>query len=80
MIPTIEAIVEDLLDGSISKQQALAWLFQHAEGSANELRDHFAGLAMQGICASGPGCHMTNDAISAEAYRVADSMMKARQS
>lgn len=43
------------------------------------LRDYFAAKAMQGICASGPGSHMTNDRISAEAYEIADCMLKARE-
>ena len=43
------------------------------------LRDYFAAKAMQGICASGPGSHMTNDRIAAEAYEIADAMLKARE-
>ena len=43
------------------------------------MRDYFAAKAMQGICASGPGNHMTNDRISAEAYDIADAMLKARE-
>ena len=47
MIPEIETIAEDLAAGRISVAQAIAWLHQRAGGSENELRDHFAGLAMQ---------------------------------
>ena len=43
------------------------------------LRDYFAAKAMQGICASGPGTYMTNDRIAAEAYDLADTMLKARE-
>lgn len=43
------------------------------------LRDYFAAAVMQGICASGPGSHMTNDRIAAEAYEMADAMLKARE-
>lgn len=46
MIPTIEQIVEDLLSGVITKSQAVSWLHQHAEDAHADLRDHFAGLAM----------------------------------
>lgn len=43
------------------------------------MRDYFAAKAMQGICASGPGHHMTNDMIATEAYALADSMLRASQ-
>ena len=43
------------------------------------LRDYFAAKAMQGICASDPGTYMTNDRIAAEAYDLADAMLKARE-
>lgn len=42
------------------------------------LRDYFAAKAMQGICASSPGAHMTNEKICAEAYELADTMLIAR--
>ena len=42
------------------------------------LRDHFAGLAMQGICASSPTDDFTNKIIAWEAYNLADEMIKAR--
>lgn len=42
------------------------------------LRDYFAVKAMQGICASGPGHHMTNDLIAKEAYSLADAMIHER--
>jgi hypothetical protein len=42
------------------------------------LRDYFAAKAMQGICASDPSTAMTNVRIAAEAYDLADAMMKAR--
>ena len=42
------------------------------------LRDHFAGLAMQGICASAPNVEWTDALISKEAYRMADAMLAER--
>jgi len=42
VIPTIETICEDLKAGKITVQQAIAWLYQHAEGAANEQRDFLA--------------------------------------
>jgi hypothetical protein len=41
------------------------------------LRDYFAAQAMQGICASGPGHHMTDDAIAKGSYSLADAMLRA---
>ena len=43
------------------------------------LRDHFAGLAMQGICASAPNVEWTDALISKEAYRMADAMIAERE-
>lgn len=42
------------------------------------LRDHFAGLAMQGFCARVPAAIGTEDEFAETAYRVADAMLKAR--
>ena len=75
MIPSIETIAEDLAAGRINIAQAIAWLHQHAEGSENELRDHFAGLAL-----SHPYAY--NDSAVAKAaewaYQLADAMLAAR--
>ncbi len=88
MIPTIEQIIEDLVAGTISKSQAITWLYEHAEGSANNLRDHFAGQAMQGLITCECGLH--DSAFSMKdgftiienyafcAYDYADAMIKAR--
>jgi hypothetical protein len=43
------------------------------------LRDYFAAKAMQGICASGPTNGWSNSRLAAEAYDLADAMLKARQ-
>ncbi len=40
------------------------------------LRDHFAGLAMQGLLARKP---MSGAEQSHEAYKIADAMLKARE-
>ncbi len=82
MIPTIEQIIQDVWSGVISKEQAIAWIEQHianaSDGMQEDLRDHFAGLALQGICASGPSANFTNDTLAREAYQLADAMMNAR--
>ena len=44
-----------------------------------ELRDYFAAKALQGICASGQTSQWTNYRIAAEAYQIADAMLKARE-
>ena len=79
MIPDIETILEDLAAGRISTAQATAWLYQHAEGSASDLRDHFAGLAMQGAFSS-PIESSTDgkEYIAMHAYKMADAMLVAR--
>ena len=43
------------------------------------LRDYFAAKAMQGICASGPSLEWSNSRLAAEAYDLADAMLKARE-
>jgi hypothetical protein len=42
------------------------------------LRDYFAAKAIQGICASGPTHEWSNSRLAAEAYDLADAMLKAR--
>lgn len=43
------------------------------------LRDWFAGLALQGICASGPGSQWSNEMLTQEAYHLADAMLAQRE-
>ena len=43
------------------------------------LRDYFAAKTMQGICASGPSLEWSSDRLAAEAYDLADAMLKARE-
>jgi hypothetical protein len=87
MIPTIETIVEDLALGDISKSQAIAWLNLHAEGAANELRDHFAAEAMSASYNSLINTFEKDGypvdwrhGVALDAYLMADAMLKARQS
>lgn len=84
MIPTIETIVEDLLAGTISKQQALAWLFQHAEDAGRDLRDDFAAAALAGLLprrwGNDDGVLPSNihELWAKGAYQTADAMLKER--
>lgn len=46
--------------------------------SGMTLRDHFAGLAMQGICAHAETWGMAVPQIASQAYKMADAMLKAQ--
>jgi len=52
---------------------------EYAKEPGMTLRQHYAGLAMQGICASGPGMYMTDQIIAEQAFKRADAMIKAEQ-
>ena len=43
------------------------------------LRDHFAGLAMQGLLSSTTGAYKRNDNIPVWAYQMADAMLAERE-
>ena len=86
MIPSIESIVEMLIAGECTAQQAIAWIAQHMENA--DLRDQFAGLAMQGDMASQSSdtgewrSEVATEYLDIRAkffYRFADAMLKARQ-
>jgi hypothetical protein len=55
VIPTIEDIINGMEVGSISREQGIAWLHQHAQG---EDRTMLAGWALQALITALP--HMTN--------------------
>ena len=76
MIPSIETIVEDLLIGKITKQQAIGWLHQHAESAGYDLRDEFAANAMQGRVWEGLD---DDELIAQRCYEIADAMLAHRQ-
>lgn len=83
MIPTLETICEDLKAGTITIQQALAWLYIYAEGSLADLRNDFAKSALTGILAANMIGEEVSDediepALAHAAYRMADAMLKAR--
>lgn len=81
MIPTIETIVNDLLAGKITKQQAIEWLNQHAESAGRELRDDFAAAALAQAFMYSDRHHIEEFAIedaARVAYALADAMCVAR--
>ena len=92
MIPSIETICEDLAAGKITVQNAISWLYMHAEGATGELRDSFAMAALQGMLnadyatpdlrKSGEERFVNQEWVSLcgeQAYRFADAMLKARE-
>lgn len=50
--------------------------FIHAQHFGMSLRDHFAGLAMQAIQSAGGRYSL--DMVAADAYQIADAMLKER--
>lgn len=77
MIPTIETICENVKTGTITVQQAIAWLYIHAQDGGAELRDGFAMAAMQGMLAKSEQRGLSR--VATAAYEAADEMLKARQ-
>jgi hypothetical protein len=54
--------------------------FEHHEYTGMTLRDYFAAKAMQGCLANSLlGGNTSVDAVAADAYKVADAMLKARE-
>jgi hypothetical protein len=53
---------------------------QETNSRGMTLRDYFAAKAMQGFCASPTGMEWANSRLAAEAYDLADAMLKARES
>lgn len=85
MIPTIEQICKDLFAARITVDQAIAWLHQHADGTASELRDAFAAAALTGFLSNSfsdgvnkPLSHATALEMAELSYRQADEMLKRR--
>jgi len=66
---------KDLLDKGAERNKK--HLEQMRKEEEKPLRDHFAGLAMQGIISSGK--NITPEYCAAWAYKVADSMLEARK-
>ena len=75
MIPSIEDILAYYKAGDCTLEKALGWIEQHQENT--DLRDHFAGLAMQGyiVGTEAPKCAH----IASVAYEMSDAMLKARK-
>ena len=62
-------------------KQQIMWLQNQNAFLTNRqeaLRDHFAGLAMQGLLSSTTGAYKRNDNIPVWAYQMADAMLERR--
>ena len=77
MIPTIEDILQGLLDGTYLLDKAVRLVEQHVEDAG--LRDHFAGLAMQGLLACPVQPQSGPEMYARDAYAVADAMLEVRK-
>ena len=77
MIPSIETIAEDLAAGRITTAQAIAWLYQHAEGATDDLRDHDAAQAL--IANHSDGNYSSPEDTANWCYSMADAMLEARK-
>ena len=77
MIPTIEDILNGLLDGTYLLDKAVRMVEQHIETVG--LRDHFAGLAMQGLVTNIKLASGEHRIVAIGAYNIADAMLEARK-
>ena len=57
-----------------------AWIYKHG-GHVKDMtmRDHFAGLAMQGMLSEDGGGALDNKELAEFSYWIADAMLKARE-
>ena len=77
MIPTIEDILQGLLDGTYLLDKAVRLVEQHVEDTS--LRDHFAGLAIQGLMACPIQPQSGPEMYARDAYAIADAMLEVRK-
>ena len=66
----------------IDLKQQIMWLQNRNAFLTNRqeaLRDHFAGMAMQGLLSSTTGTYKRNDSIPVWAYQMADAMLVERE-
>lgn len=80
---TIDEIIDGLITGRYSREQAIAWIDAHIDAVPDGLRDHFAGLAMSSVMAHNPAtgqCAQVSDFPECAkcAYAMADAMLEAR--
>jgi hypothetical protein len=77
MIPTIEDILNGLLDGEYTLDKAVNLVRSHIDDFG--LRDHFAASALQGMLANQHPYQASDEHMfSRDAYKLADAMLKER--
>lgn len=64
----------------LNNPPAFPSLYSLPETQGMLLRDYMAAKALQGFCASPTGMEWANSRLAAEAYDLADAMLKARES
>jgi len=78
-IDILKATIEDLKsDNLILKQTLLLAQKEYSDKNTMTLRDHFAGLAMQGLLSADPGNKWGDEDCAKFAYQQADAMLKER--
>lgn len=79
----IAALLTSFKHGSITQAEAVAEIESLIELERMQLRDEFAGRAMQGMAADakkGPDTiYMNYPVVAREAYTIADAMLEARK-
>lgn len=77
MIPSIETIVESVASRTLDQETAVDYLLQHLKIRENrDLRDHFAGQAMQSLVSVKCGAKPKD--FARWAYAQADAMIEER--
>lgn len=74
MIPTIEDILDGVLDGTYTRDQALRWLEKRDE--LVDLRSQFAALAMQGLLACPVQPQSGPQMFARDAVTIADALIE----
>ncbi len=74
MIPTIENILDGVLDGIYTRDQALLWLERRSENS--DLRHQFAALAMQALLACPIQPQSGPEMFARDAVTIADALLE----
>jgi len=78
-IDILKAKIEDLKsDNLILKQTLLQAQKEYSDRDAMTLRDHFAGLAMQGLISADPDYRWDDKDCAKFAYQQADAMLAER--
>lgn len=78
MIPSIETIVEGLVDDTYTKSEAVNWLHEYAETAFRDLRDEYAMAALTGLLAAHRYTERSPEEVAKHALKIADACMEKR--